>query len=154
MLRFAPLLALGFSVAALSGALIGEHVFGLKPCILCIYQRVPFAIIIALSLLAMLPGLAKFRRLITALFGLLFLAGAGIAAFHTGVERKWWQGTSGCGATGNAQTVEELLRQIEAAPVVRCDTIPWELFGLSMANYNLFYSLALGAAFVLLARKG
>jgi disulfide bond formation protein DsbB len=152
MLRFAPLLALGFSVAALAGALIGEHVFGLKPCILCIYQRIPFAIIIVLSLLAMTPIMTRFRRLITALFGLLFLAGAGIAAFHTGVERKWWQGTSGCGATGGAQSVEELLRQIEAAPVVRCDTIPWDLFGLSMANYNFFYSLALGLAFLLLAR--
>jgi disulfide bond formation protein DsbB len=154
MLRFAPLLLFGFSSAALAGALIGEHVFGLKPCILCLYQRVPFAVIIVLSLLAMLPGLTRFRRLITAFAGLLFLAGAGVAAFHTGVERKWWEGTSGCGASGNAQSVEELLRQIEAAPVVRCDTIPWELFGLSMANYNLFYSLALGAAFVLLARKG
>jgi disulfide bond formation protein DsbB len=153
MQRHGPLLLLAFSATALGGALLAEHVFGLMPCILCLYQRVPFAIIILLSLLAMLPGFARFRRPIIGLSGLIFLGGAAVAAFHTGVERKWWQGTSGCGVTGGAKTIEELLRQIEAAPVVRCDTIPWELFGLSMANYNVAYSLILGVAFLLLANQ-
>ena len=32
------------SAAALSLAFISEYVFGLQPCILCLYQRAPFAV--------------------------------------------------------------------------------------------------------------
>ncbi len=30
-----------------------------------------------------------------------------------------------------------------AAPLVRCDEIPWQLFGLSMANWNALLSAGL-----------
>ena len=33
-----------FSICALGIALLGEHVFGIRPCILCLYQRVPYVI--------------------------------------------------------------------------------------------------------------
>jgi disulfide bond formation protein DsbB len=32
-----------------------------------------------------------------------------------------------------------------SAPVVRCDQVPWSLFGISMAGYNVVLSLALAA---------
>ena len=45
-----------------------------------------------------------------------------------------------------AETVEDLRRLLLAQPVVRCDEIPWSLFGVSMAGYNAIVSLMLGAA--------
>jgi disulfide bond formation protein DsbB len=42
-------------------------------------------------------------------------------------------------------TIEELRRQLEATPVVRCDEPAWTLFGISMAGYNVLISLALAA---------
>ena len=40
-------------------------------------------------------------------------------------------------------STEELLAQIMAAPMVRCDDIAWELLGLSMAGWNAVASLSL-----------
>ncbi len=73
-----------------------------------------------------------------------FLVGAGLAAFHVGVEQHWWAGTAECGANfGPAGSVEELRRRLLAQAVVRCDEVAWSLFGISMAGYNFLLSLAL-----------
>lgn len=49
----------------------------------------------------------------------------------------------------------DILNQIMATPITRCDVAPWSLFGISMAGYN---GLLSGAAalliLVLLLRKG
>jgi disulfide bond formation protein DsbB len=42
---------------------------------------------------------------------------------------------------------------VMAAPVVRCDVVPWSLFGISMAGYNVVISLALGALALVAARR-
>ena len=69
---------------------------------------------------------------------------AGIGFFHAGVEQGWWEGPSTCtsGDIGGLST-EELMNQIMAAPLVRCDEIPWEMFGLSMAGWNAAISAVL-----------
>ncbi len=56
--RYIPLAILAASVAALGAAYIAEYAFGLEPCILCLYQRLPF---VATGLLA-LAGLPALRR--------------------------------------------------------------------------------------------
>ena len=40
-----------------------------------------------------------------------------------------------------------------AAPLTRCDDVAWSLFGISMAGYNVFVSLALAAATVVGLRR-
>ena len=40
----APLVILAASAGALASAFVAQYVFGLEPCVLCIYQRWPFAI--------------------------------------------------------------------------------------------------------------
>ena len=77
--------------------------------------------------------------------GLTFLANAGIAVFHTGVERKWWAGLQGCSAPDLSGSVDDLLERIQNSNGARCDEIPWAdpIFGLSMANYNILYCLLL-----------
>ncbi len=82
-----------------------------------------------------------------------FVINAGVATFHVGVEQQWWQGTEACGAAGTtARTIEELRAQIFAAPIVRCDVVPWSLFGISMAGYNVLASLGLAVASAIAAR--
>lgn len=51
-----------------------------------------------------------------------------------------------------ARTIEELRAQILAAPVVRCDEVPWSLFAISMAGYNVLASLGLFVASAIAAR--
>jgi disulfide bond formation protein DsbB len=151
-------LLLGASAAILASAFASQYIGGLQPCILCLYQRVPYGVVIALSGLGLgLSGLTPPpRSVIVGLAGLCavaFLINAGIASFHVGVEQHWWQGTEGCvGAGGAARTIEELRAQILAAPVVRCDQVPWSLFGISMAGYNVLTSLGLFVASAIAAR--
>mgnify|MGYP003627042217 FL=1 len=139
-LRALSLLTLVFAVAVLAAAFGFQHIGGLDPCVLCIYQRWPWVAVIALAALSFALGGS---RALLALAGLAMIAGAGIAGFHVGVEQHWWAGTSECGAqSGAPQTVEALKQQLLATAVTRCDEIAWSLFGISMAGYNLILSLA------------
>jgi disulfide bond formation protein DsbB len=45
------------------------------------------------------------------------------------------------------------LAQIMNAPVVRCDEIAWDLFGISMAGWNMLISLGLVALWIIAARR-
>jgi len=137
--------ALG-SAAVLGTALAFQHIGGLAPCVLCYWQRYPYWAAIPLAALAALAARTN-ARLAAALLGLAaacLVADAGIAAFHVGVEFKWWEGTSECGGTRPPSgSLEELRARLLAAPVVRCDEPAWTLFGLSMAGYNFFAALVL-----------
>lgn len=145
-LRMAALMVLASSVAILLGAFAFQYIGGLQPCILCWWQRYPYMATIVLSLVAaaIAPTRPPLARILLGLSVAAFLAGAGIAAFHVGVEQRWWAGTAECGANfGPVGSVDELRRRLLAQPVVRCDEVAWSLFGISMAGYNFLLSLAL-----------
>ncbi|MFA6022133.1 MAG: disulfide bond formation protein B [Rhodospirillales bacterium] len=129
-------------VLALCGALLTEHGLGFPPCTLCLWQRVPYVLALALGAYALGPWHSHAsRRMALGLAGLVFLAGACIAFFHAGVEAHWWTWSSECtGDFGEPQTIEELRQRLSAAPVVRCDEAPFYLLGLSMAGWNAVVS--------------
>lgn len=149
--RLLILAAAGGSAALLAGALMFEYLGGLPPCELCIWQRWPHLAAIAIGGLALvLPG------------ALLPLAGAvapatsgAIGIYHTGVERGWWEGPQACSGGDDIQGMSsgELLDQIMAAPVVRCDEVAWQMLGLSMASWNALASFALAAVWLWAARR-
>ena len=139
---FAALAVALLSAGALGFALVSQYAFGLAPCVLCLYQRLPYAAALALGVLA-LPWPAA-RPYLLALASIALTGNAGIAAFHVGVEQHWWQGLSGCSGAAGARTLEEMRRLIQQAPIVRCDEVPWSFLGLSMAGWNVPASLALG----------
>ena len=74
------------------------------------------------------------------------LVGAAIAAFHAGVEQHWWKGITECAATPVTGSASDILGQILAQPLIRCDAIPWSLLGLSMAGWNMVISAVIGGA--------
>ena len=142
MARKLQILALLGSAGLLLGALAFQYVGGMAPCQLCIWQRWPHvvALVGALGLVVAAP--------VWALLGAAGAATSGaIGVYHTGVERGWWPGPASCSGGGDLSqlTPEELLAQIMAAPVVRCDQVPWELLGLSMASWNAILSFGLAA---------
>lgn len=147
------------AVTALAAALVAEHVFGLAPCQYCWWQRYAFAAAIGVLLPGLLFGRKPAARgVVLGLGAAAFLAGAGIALFHAGVEQHWWQGVTACSAAGTAAgSLDDLRAAILAAPVVRCDEIAWSLLGLSMAGWNVLYSgglaLVAGAAAILTFRR-
>jgi disulfide bond formation protein DsbB len=135
--------ALGAGVASglmLAAALAFQYLGGLPPCPLCIWQRWPHAVALALGLLA----LALPWRALAALGALAALTTAGIGVFHVGVEQGWWQGLDTCVAPSvEGLTPDELMEQIMAAPVVRCGDVLWSFAGISMAGWNAILSLAI-----------
>ncbi len=140
-----PLLALAAAIVV-GGALVSQYGFGLQPCVLCLYQRWPYYIIVALALIAwpLTSGRPGLRRGILALIGLIFLAGAGVALFHVGVEAHWWQGTAECGGNlPDANSLDALRAQLLATKPARCDEPALVVLGLSMAGWNMLAALAL-----------
>mgnify|MGYP000070713951 CR=1 FL=1 len=148
--RMVANMALAGSVALLGGALLFQYLGGLPPCKMCIWQRWPHGIAIVAGLAFLAWGARPFAWLAA----LSVLTGAGIALYHTGVERAWWQGPDTCTSgpiTG--MSGEELLAQILTAPVVRCDEVAWEMLGLSMASWNGVLSLAIAMLWLVAGRK-
>jgi len=128
------------SVLLLGGAFAFQYIGALAPCKMCIWQRWPHAIAIAVGLLVV----ATKERWLIPLGGLAIAVGAGIAFYHVGVEQGWLEGPQGCtGGPITGMSAEALLAQIEATPVVRCDQIAWSLGGISMAGWNGIASLVL-----------
>lgn len=129
------------AAAALGFALIGQYGFNMHPCELCIWQRWPFGIIIVLGVIGF--AVSRVSTVAVGLIGLTYLANAGIAMFHSGVERKWWEGLKGCSTPDLSGSLEDLMKRIQEAAVVRCDDIGPSLWGFSMANYNVAFCLGL-----------
>ena len=152
----ALLLALA-SAGVLGAAFVFQYGFGYQPCILCIWQRWPYAAVLAFSITTL--AFPRWRGVGDALLvasGFALLANVGIASYHVGVEQHWWAGLDACtGGAAEARSVESLKAMLAGPPPARCDQIPWELFGLSMAGYNALYALGLAvfAGWCALRRK-
>lgn len=132
--------------AALAMALVAQYAFGLAPCNLCVIQRWPYGIVIALGLAGFALSYKNNRAaaFTLALTALALMFNSVVAFYHSGVERLWWKSfLEGCNVP--ALDPDNILASIEAAPTVRCDEIPWAdpFFGLSMANYNVVFCLGL-----------
>lgn len=144
------------SLGGLAAAFTGEYLFGLEPCILCLYERVPYAVVAVLAVVALLtPAHSSWRRWLMVLAAVVFLTGAGLAFYHVGVEEHWWRSVAGC--EGVLATDVGDLGNLSPSDLKPCDQVDWRLFGLSLAAYNAIVSLALAAlclvAVRFLARK-
>ncbi|WP_299030844.1 disulfide bond formation protein B [uncultured Sulfitobacter sp.] len=148
MMRFVLLATLG-SVAVLGGAYAFQHLGGMAPCKLCIWQRWPHATAIFIGAIILFTGEVKLAWL----GALAALSTALIGMYHVGVEQGWWEGPTSCTSGGVENlSAEQLLDQILAAPLVRCDDIAWQLAGISMAGWNAILSLVLVALWIKAAR--
>lgn len=130
--------ALGFVVCAalMAYALYAEHVLGLAPCPLCIFQRVAVIVVGVLFLIAALhhPG----RRGSIAygvLIGLAAMAGVLIAIRHIWIQAQPPGTVAACGAD-----LDYLLEIMPVGEVIskvltgsgECGKVDWLFLGLSM----------------------
>jgi disulfide bond formation protein DsbB len=151
----APVLVLAGSLALLAGAFGFEHIGGLVPCEMCWWQRwalmaTAFFAADALALCVVARRQPAMAAVVTATAWVAILglaSNAGLALYHAGVEQKWWQGLTRCTAPPVAGDARTMMADILAQPLVRCDAIPWQMFGISMAGWNFVISfLLVGAA--------
>ena len=143
-------LALGAaSGAALGGAFASEWWGGLVPCALCLWERWPYRVLIALAVLALLLP-RRAARVALGVAAVAALAGAGLGVTHVGVEQGWWPSPlPECAAPAlGGGTMAERLARMPALPAKPCDAPTYLLPGLpvSMAAMNLALSLGLSLA--------
>lgn len=141
------------SLGLFLGALYFQYAVGLLPCVMCLWQRWPHRIAIALAVV----GVAIPNAIIAWLGAVTALVGAGLALLHTGVERAWWDGPQVCGASAaqdlGALSVDELFDTTSGPQLVLCNEAAWHFLGLSMASWNGLICLGLAAIWVMAARR-
>lgn len=146
------LLATFGSAALLLGAFGFQHLGGLAPCKLCLWQRWPHAAAILIGAVLLAGG----HRLLAWLGALAAAATAGIGLYHAGVEWGWWPGPTSCTGGGmdlGTMTGGDLLSMDGPMGVVMCDEVVWQMAGLSMAGWNAVISLGLAAIWIAAARR-
>lgn len=143
--RRAALIGILVSAGALAAAFATEWGLGLIPCALCLVERWPYRIGIALGLLALLW--ARGCRVVLGVMAAVMLTGAGLGTAHVGVEHGWWPSPlPECAAPDLGHgTAAERLARMPLFPAKPCDEPTYLVPGIpiSMAMANLLLALAL-----------
>jgi disulfide bond formation protein DsbB len=153
-----PLVALIASALMLAIAHGFETFGGLAPCALCLRQREVYWVAMAVAAAALVLGRFREGRSLApwgaGLLAAVFLVGAGVAAFHAGVEWHWWPGPTTC-TGGSSASAADLMAAMNGKQVKppSCDRAAWVFAGLSMAGWNAIASLILAAASVVAALR-
>lgn len=137
----------GISIVTLALAW-GMQLAGYTPCELCLKGRYAHYLAVPLALLTTGAALRGNRGSAVAGFSLLiivFVAGAAFAAYHAGVEWRWWPGPSQCtGSYAAPASIDAFRAQLEGGAVVtRCDEPALRLLGLSLTVWNALICLVL-----------
>jgi disulfide bond formation protein DsbB len=141
--------ALGFLACAalMAYALYAQHVLGLEPCPLCIFQRVAVIVVGVLFLIAALHNPAgKGSFVYGALIDLAALGGVAIAARHVWIQAQPPGTVAACGA--DLDYMLEIMPMTEVVNKVlfgsgECGKVDWTLLGLSMPWWVLISLVAL-----------
>jgi disulfide bond formation protein DsbB len=143
---------LAICIMSLVLALTAQYGFGLRPCNLCLIQRVPFLLAAVLAALSLrLPHLA--RRLLP-LAGLLLMVNGAIAFYHVGVEQSWWiSAVCPAGDPSGPISVADLMADMNKPVEAHCDQPAWSFHGVTMAALNVPFSALLGLLVLVLMRR-
>lgn len=153
--RYLILYILGTSLASLIFAYISEHFFGLRPCALCYYQRYFFWGIAGVS--GLIYFILSFQGMIWSKMSLfaLYLGNLGVAFYQVLVEYHFIPEPRICQRPsidfGSTAQVTEQLLQLQP---VSCAEVAWSFFGISMAGYNVLYSLFTLSLMIYFQKKG
>jgi disulfide bond formation protein DsbB len=128
----------------------------LAPCELCLKEREIYWL--AAGLAALGVGLSftplKLGRWVSDVLALVFLGSATLAAYHAGVEWKFWPGPAACTGAHVQVSTADLTRMLQGGPigVPACDKPAWVFLGVSMAGWNALVSLGLAGLSAVAAR--
>ena len=132
------LFILFYSLLAIFFALYVEYILNYPPCVLCIYQRIPYVVAIFVSF----AGYNYFKNnKILILIFMIFLISALISGYHYGIEKDIFEEFSGCSAsTVDIINKEELLKSLKNN-TISCKDVNFKLLGFSLAGINFIFSI-------------
>jgi protein dithiol:quinone oxidoreductase len=138
-------------LAMLAYALFLQHVQGLEPCPLCIFQRIAvIGLAVCFALAALVADAWRaLRASVTILIGLVAASGAGVAIRHLYIQSLPPGQVPSCGATldymWDVFPVMDVLRKVLTGSG-ECAKIDWSFLGLSMPGWVLIVMVLLGTA--------
>ena len=133
------------SFFSLAAALYIEYVLGIKPCILCIYQRIPYAIALLISVCAFF---INNKKILLVILALTFILSALISGYHVSIEKGFIEPIFSCTSDNiNALEKEEILKSLNNIQP-NCKDVDFSLFGISLATLNLINSFVLTVVIV------
>jgi disulfide bond formation protein DsbB len=138
------------AAATLAGAWFFQLVLDIQPCPLCLEQRYAFYLQLPLAVLLAIAAIKRAPRglLVAGLvvLALAALGNAGLAAYHAGVEWRFWPGPTDCsGPVVDLGSAGSLLERLNTVKVIRCDEVQFRFLGISLAGYNVLISLGMAA---------
>ena len=129
-----------FSILIILSALFIEHVLLVQACKLCLYQRIPYIVLIIISFLGYF---FSNKRIWIYLIILTLLVSIVISGYHLGIENGIFAEFSGCtNESLNTINKSDLLKSLNNF-LPSCKDVNFELFGLSLATINFLISIAL-----------
>ena len=129
-----------FSILIILSALFIEHVLSIQACKLCLYQRIPYIVIIILFFLGYF---FSNKKIWIYLIILTLLVSIVISGYHLGIENNIFAEFSGCtNESLNTINKSDLLKSLNNF-LPSCKDVNFELFGLSLATINFLISIAL-----------
>ena len=135
-------LILIFSILSILFAFYVEYILGHKPCNLCLFQRLPYILIIFLIVLLLI--FRNFERLIFLFLSIIFLSGALLALYHFGIEQGIFSESFVCKGDDTDVNLnkEEILKQLKIRQI-SCKDVTFTMLGVSLATINTFVSAIL-----------
>jgi disulfide bond formation protein DsbB len=146
-LVFTCLVALGIAYGA-------EHYFNLKPCVLCLYQRSIFWVLIGIGVLGICMPRRRHQIFLLFASGVLFTVNAAIAAYQVLIEKhlidlpQICQAPKVSPATAGFKAFKHALTKTTLVP---CDQVGWEFLGVSLAGYTSLFGLIAAFFCILMA---
>ena len=135
----------GLSFFSLAAALYIEYVLGIKPCILCIYQRIPYAIALLISVCTFF---INNKKILLVILALTFILSALISGYHVSIEKGFIEPIFSCTSDNiNSLEKEEILKSLNNIRP-NCKDVDFSLFGISLATLNLINSFVLTVVIV------
>lgn len=154
-----PLFLSGFLIctALIATALYFQHIAGLAPCPLCIFQRVAFIIVGIFLLGGFLHNPHGWgRRVYGGVAAGVAVLGAAVAGRHVWLQNLPADQVPECGP-GLAFMFEAFPLQKALGMVLRgsgeCAEVQWSLFGLSMPAWSLVWLVALALLSLFIAAR-
>ena len=129
-----------YSILSLSFVLFLEYVLNYKPCQLCLYQRIPYLLILIFSFVGFF-----FPKNLYWLYTIMifFISSTIISGYHSGIEFGLLNESSSCASNLIENLDKTKLLESLSNSMPNCKDIEFKLFGLSLATINFLISFAL-----------
>ena len=130
------------SFIALISAYFIEYVLGYQPCILCLYERVPYFLAILILLINFKYN--KLEKHFILLLIIIFFIATLLSLYHLGIEQGLIEESLLCNLEKGTNIVDkdEILKQLQQKNI-SCKDVAFKIFGLSLTSFNIIISLLL-----------